>query len=112
MSAFTERLIAAAALPLVEHTPDDRHTDEAARKVVAAVLDVLTDDLDAWKARINAGSLDRKGKAAQTIGLGLARLKYIDAADEIRHPRSAPVSQDGGHVPPSRAHAHEEVPRG
>lgn len=96
MSAFTDRLVRAAAVPLVEHTPDDRHTDEAARKVVAAVLDVLTADLDAWKQRINAGSLDRKGKAAQTIGLGLARLKYIDAADEIRHPRPAPASQEGG----------------
>ena len=100
MSAFTERLVAAAALPLVEHTPDDRHTDEAARKVVAAVLDVLTADLDAWKERIDRRPIvkpeDRKARAAEKLGLGLARLKYIDAADEIRHPRSAPVSQEGG----------------
>jgi hypothetical protein len=96
VSAFTDRLVQAAALPLVDHTPDDRHTDEAARKVAAAVLDVLVDDLEKWQRRIREGRSDDRAKAAQTIGLSLVSLKLVDAADEIRHPRSAPASQEDG----------------
>jgi hypothetical protein len=100
VSAFTDRLVHAAAVPLVDHTPDDRHTDEAARKATAAVLDVLIAELDAWKQRIDQKPIvkpeDRKARAAQKLGLGLVRLKLIDAADEIRHPRPSGVSQEGG----------------
>lgn len=94
MSAFTDRLVHAAAMQLIEHTPSDAHADPAAREAVAAVLDVLVADLDAWKARIDKGQADVKSKAAQKIGLSLVAYKLVDAADEIRHPRPAP--REGG----------------
>lgn len=41
-NGLPERLVHAAAMALVEHTPGDDHTDPAARKAVVAVLRELT----------------------------------------------------------------------
>lgn len=67
--ALARRIVAEVALALVDHTPDDRHTDAAARKAAVAALRVLAVD--------------------QRSRLTNARRAHLDAlVHEIEHPPS------------------------
>lgn len=80
---LAERLVHAAALQLVEHTPGDEHTQPAAEKAVAAVLREQLDWLEAWRERVKETVSDKKSAACQAIVISLLRLKLIETLDEI-----------------------------
>ncbi len=93
MATLADRLVHAATIPLIDHTPGDEHTDPGARKAVAAVLREQLAWLDEYKERITKHISDPKSRAAQLIGVRLVTLKFIETLDQIEHP---PPSQEGG----------------
>ena len=85
---YEARLMQAASERLGPYVPADQ-IDEVVRATLAAILEVQAADLTAWRKRIDGrpvvGSDDRRVRAAEKLGLGLVRLKLIEAGDAIRN---------------------------
>lgn len=93
MTTLADRLVHAASVPLVDHTPGDERTDLGARKAVAAVLREQLAWLDEYKARITERISDPKSRAAQLIGVRLVTLKFIETLAQVESPSP---SEGGG----------------